>query len=304
MSSAWAEVGEITVKPTDSVVEVGSFDLVEGADSLWVRMTNTGTPGGWPWSYGILSFKTEEGQPLGSIKAYNSYDGEVFRLGVGLAPSVRSGKLTFEPRGFNLAWVSKGNPWPLKFEAQSGGQVTTDNYWSRVPGTLAPSNADDGVSIGGEKIVLKSNGDANYKGLLTTGAVDLLSNAAGGVEIAQKEITVQRPGTDGSAATLFVGQNGTTRTFSVTRAGNGYFYGKVTASNVTLRSSNPQFQVLSPEGGFTYAGPELSLIDELYRLESLVKDLYEKLRLEPPSGWPVWDGSDDLVSSLGHPQDS
>ena len=116
----WSEVGSISVGPGDSVVEVGPFELVEGADTLWVRMTNTGTPGPWPWSYGILSFKTEEGQPLGSIKAYNSYVGEVFRLGNGLAPSIRSGVLTFEPRGFNLAWIKQGNPWPLKFEAQSG----------------------------------------------------------------------------------------------------------------------------------------------------------------------------------------
>lgn len=143
--SPWAAVGEITVKPTDSVVEVGPFDLVEGADTLWVRMTNTGEDTGWPWSYGVLSFKTEEGQPLGSIKAYNSYDGEVFRLGVGLSPSVRSGVLTFEPRGFNLAWVSKGNPWPLRFEAQSGRTTMTSSYWNRDPvnNLLTPRTAND-----------------------------------------------------------------------------------------------------------------------------------------------------------------
>ena len=118
--SPWADLGSITVTPTDSVVQVGSFDLVEGADTLWVRMTNTGSGETWPWSYGILSFKTDEGQPLGSTKAFNSYAGEVFRLGVGLAPSVRTGVLTFEPRGFNLGWIKKGNPWNLKFEAQSG----------------------------------------------------------------------------------------------------------------------------------------------------------------------------------------
>ena len=147
--STWAEVGEITVKPTDSVVEVGPFELSGGADTIWVRMTNTGEESGWPWSYGILSFKTEEGQPLGSIKAYNSYDGEVFRLGVGLAPSVRSGKLTFEPRGFNLAWVSKGNSWPLKFEAQSGGASVSSSFWNRDPenGIITPKTSGDNLDM-------------------------------------------------------------------------------------------------------------------------------------------------------------
>ena len=147
----WSEVGTITVSPGDNVVEVGAFELAEGADTLWVRMTNTGTPGPWPWSYGILSFKTDEGQPLGSLKAYNSFDGEVFRLGVGLPPSVRAGVLTFEPRGFNMAWIKQGNPWTLKFEAQggsSGGQVTS--YWNRDPvnGVLSPVTNGDDVDLG------------------------------------------------------------------------------------------------------------------------------------------------------------
>lgn len=116
----WSTVGTVTFQPGDSVVTIGSFQLAEGADTLWVRVTNPITDGPWPWSYGILSFRTSEGQPLGSTKAYNSRYGEVYRLGVGLPPSDRVGSLTFEPRGFNLAWIKAGYPWTLKFEQQSG----------------------------------------------------------------------------------------------------------------------------------------------------------------------------------------
>lgn len=116
----WSNVGTVTFTPSDNVVEIGSFTLVEGADTLWVRITNPVTEGPWPWSYGILSFRTSEGQPLGSVKAYNSRYGEVYRLGNGLPPSDRTGVLTFEPRGFNLAWIRAGYPWTLKFEQQSG----------------------------------------------------------------------------------------------------------------------------------------------------------------------------------------
>lgn len=116
----WNNVGTVTFTPDDDVVEIGSFSLVEGADTLWVRITNPVNDGPWPWSYGILSFRTSEGQPLGSVKAYNSRYGEVYRLGNGLPPSVRDGVLTFEPRGFNLAWIKAGYPWTLNFEQQSG----------------------------------------------------------------------------------------------------------------------------------------------------------------------------------------
>lgn len=132
----WSEVGTVTFTPGDEVVEIGSFSLEEGADTLWVKITNTNSQGPWPWSYGILSFRTDEGQPLGSTKAYNSQYGEVFRLGVGLPPSVRNGVLTFEPRGFNLQWVKAGYPWTLKFEQQSGQSGGGGSAFG-IPATLA-----------------------------------------------------------------------------------------------------------------------------------------------------------------------
>jgi hypothetical protein len=116
----WQSVGQHTFLPTDRAVQVGSFDLAPGQDTLWVRITQITTPEYWPWSYGILSWRSASGLELGSAKAYSTQLGEVFRLGVGLPPSDRNGSIWFEPRGYNLGWIKAGFPWTLSFEAQSG----------------------------------------------------------------------------------------------------------------------------------------------------------------------------------------
>ena len=116
----WQSVGTHTFVPTDKAVQVGSFDLAAGQDTIWVRITQLNNPGDWPWSYGILSWRNADGTPLGSLKAYSNRLGEVFRLGNGLPPSDGTGSIWFEPRGFNLGWLKAGFPWTLSFEAQAG----------------------------------------------------------------------------------------------------------------------------------------------------------------------------------------
>jgi hypothetical protein len=284
----WSEVGSISVSPGDNVVEVGSFELAEGADTLWVRMTNTGTPGPWPWSYGILSFKTEEGQPLGSIKAYNSYEGEVFRLGVGLAPSVRSGVLTFEPRGFNMAWIKQGNPWSLKFEAQSGNTgAVMEGFWNRDADNalLTPKFGNDTVEAG----------DTRLSGALVSAGFPSGSQGPGccmqniGGVYSYRALGSNVPVFQGGEAPIS-GQSGTA--IQLWSQGNADFAGRVTASNVVFRKSDQIYWTTSENGESSYTGPELDLLSEIERLEALVSDLYEKLRLIPPAGWEVWDGSD------------
>lgn len=122
--TTWKEIGQITVKPDDDTIVVGSFAMDADDDTIWVRISSLSPPTPWPWSYGVLSWKTTNGNELGTIKAYSDQAGTVFRLGVGLQPLVRTGSITFQPRSFNLAWVKKGNPWSLKFEAQSGSIAT------------------------------------------------------------------------------------------------------------------------------------------------------------------------------------
>jgi hypothetical protein len=118
--SNWSLVGTKTFTPDDLTEVVGSFSMEENADTLWTRVTLLSPATPWPWSYGILGFKTPEGYELGSTKAYAEIESEVFRLGNGRPPSVRDGVLTFAPRGYNLGWIKKGNPLTLKFECASG----------------------------------------------------------------------------------------------------------------------------------------------------------------------------------------
>jgi hypothetical protein len=121
----WQSVGQHTFVPTDRAVQVGSFNLAAGQDTIWVRVTQINEPDNWPWSYGILSWRNSEGLPLGSLKAYSTRLGEVFRLGNGLAPLDGTGSIWFEPRGFNLGWLKAGFPWTLSFEAQAGSVAIT-----------------------------------------------------------------------------------------------------------------------------------------------------------------------------------
>ena len=116
-------VGTYTFTPNDTQVIIGSVSLEPGDDTIWVRITQNQAPGPWPWSYGILGWRTAFGYELGTTKAFAEREGAVQRLGVGLQPVERTGVLTFEPRSFNLAWIKKGNPWTLTFEAQTGVQV-------------------------------------------------------------------------------------------------------------------------------------------------------------------------------------
>ena len=116
-------VGTYTFTPNDTQVIIGSFSMQPGDDTIWVRITQDQPQGPWPWSYGILGWRSSFGYELGTTKAFAEREGAVQRLGVGLQPVERTGVLTFEPRSFNLSWIKKGNPWTLTFEAQTGVQV-------------------------------------------------------------------------------------------------------------------------------------------------------------------------------------
>ena len=116
-------VGTHVFTPDDTQVIIGSVLLEPGEDTIWVRITQNQATGPWPWSYGILGWRSAFGYELGTTKAFAELEGAVQRLGVGLQPVERSGVLTFEPRSFNLSWIKKGNPWSLTFEATTGVQV-------------------------------------------------------------------------------------------------------------------------------------------------------------------------------------
>lgn len=113
-------IGTHTFVPTDNVVTIGAFTLGENDDTIWVEITQDQVTGPWPWSYGILGFRSAFGYELGTVKAFSKPEGVIQRLGVGRPPLERSGVITFQPRSFNLAWIRQGNPWTLTFTAESG----------------------------------------------------------------------------------------------------------------------------------------------------------------------------------------
>lgn len=122
MSPRFDTSSTITVAPNDIVpIEVGTAFLNEGDDTIWIKVTSAPSAGcPWPWSYGLLTWISENGRELGTVKINGVCEGEVFRLGVGRAPSLRSGFLSFTPRSYNLSWVQLGHPWTLTFEWVSG----------------------------------------------------------------------------------------------------------------------------------------------------------------------------------------
>lgn len=147
--AGWQQIGEHTFTPQDTVVSIGGFSMEPDDDTIWVRMVSETPPTPWPWSYGILGWKTSEGYELGTVKAYSEESGQVFRLGLGLAPVVRTGVITFAPRGYNLAWVKKGNPWTLRFEAQGGNSspaVDFPDFGGRATLGVLSDLASAGVS--------------------------------------------------------------------------------------------------------------------------------------------------------------
>ena len=140
----WTDVGTLTFTPDSDNTVVGDVELLPDADTLWVQVTSETAPTPWPWSYGILGWRSENGYELGTCKAYSDQNGMVFRLSVGLAPRTRTGVLTFEPRSFNLAWVERGNDWTLQFSCRSG---TTTGATTRTASNSIVDGDGDGVSL-------------------------------------------------------------------------------------------------------------------------------------------------------------
>ena len=122
MSTRFIDERSITVLPgAPSVIDLGEFSLSDGEDTIWVHMTSKSEgecP--WPWSYGLFTWVTENGRELGTVKVNGVCEGEVFRLGVGLTPEFRTGRLGFTPRNYNLKWIELGNPWLLTFRFKTG----------------------------------------------------------------------------------------------------------------------------------------------------------------------------------------
>ena len=225
-----------------------------------MRITQLNQPAEWPWSYGILSWRSASGLELGSTKAYSTQLGEVFRLGVGLPPSDRTGSIWFEPRGFNLGWLKAGFPWELSFEAQAGsGEVNFNPYWGRVNSTLSPANAGDSVDVG-SGIELNADGSATFgngkakfypSGSLFVGntAADSTQNISGTGLTAEGTIYSFHAST--SIRNVLEAYNFNVSTanpvIKLARNGDATFIGNITAANVSDVRFKTNIQPASPQ---------------------------------------------------------
>ena len=141
---------ELTVSPEEpSFHVIGDYQMGPDHDTIWIKVTS-GSTGDcpWPWSYGLLTWVTNNGRELGTVKVNGTCEGEVFRLGVGRAPFLRTGSLQFKARAYNTAWVMLGNTWPLEFEVWSG--TTNSGGGGFSVGAVTNSfvdTADNGLSL-------------------------------------------------------------------------------------------------------------------------------------------------------------
>ena len=122
----WVTVGTVTATPNDSLLVVGDFSMDDDYDTIWLRVTQTNPDGPWPWSFVIIGWETDEGYELGKVRAYADQAGEVFTLRTGRPPVEFDGRITLEPRSFNLQWVRNGNPLTLEVQASAGKSVPMD----------------------------------------------------------------------------------------------------------------------------------------------------------------------------------
>ena len=119
----WQKPTTVTVTPsTADPIVITDIDLGPEDDTLWVHVVSSTDPVQcpFPWAYALLTWVSSEGRELGTTKIHGVCDGEVFRLGVGRTPSVRTGSVHLYPRNYNLAWVNLGHPWTLAFKFQTG----------------------------------------------------------------------------------------------------------------------------------------------------------------------------------------
>ena len=136
-------VGDATVTPESDLITVGAFSLGAGEDTLWVEVQQLSSDGPWPFSYGILGWRTSVGYELGTQKVWPQPTVTPYKLSIGLAPTSQEGELVFSPRAYNLRWIQTGTPWALRFFARSGQSAS--QAASAIASTFVSSS--DGRSL-------------------------------------------------------------------------------------------------------------------------------------------------------------
>ena len=116
------DLGSISMGPSDTEESLGPITLEPDDDTIWLRVTQTSPVENWRYSFALVSFVTDDGAELGTTKVYGNLLGEIFAIGVRRPPVVRTGRIRFVCRHYNLAWLrTEGAPsWDLSFQWESG----------------------------------------------------------------------------------------------------------------------------------------------------------------------------------------
>ena len=145
------DLGVHTITYNTDHLDIGEVTLNSGDDTLWVEVRQVEPVTPWPFSFGLLYFESTDGRTLGTVKAYGHTEGEIYRLGIGRPPVVRTGRLRFFSRHYNNQWVRAVEPpqWSLQFRYEtgqtSGGGSGGEFGFPATLGVLADL-ADAGVS--------------------------------------------------------------------------------------------------------------------------------------------------------------
>ena len=144
------DLGVHTITYNTDHLDVGEVTLNPGDDSLWVEVRQVQPVTPWPYSFGLLYFESTDGRTLGTVKAYGHTEGEIYRLGIGRPPLVRTGRLRFFSRHYNNMWVKAAKPseWSLRFRYETGTSAGGGGGEFGFPATLGvlADLADAGVS--------------------------------------------------------------------------------------------------------------------------------------------------------------
>ena len=182
--------------------------------------------------------------------------------------------------------------------------LNSDDYVAK-----AGDNMTGALTIGPEGgpavATLSNDGSVQFaKHLYAGGAPNINSEEGEGFYTNAGATSLQRSGSVASSAGLLTGYHGKRQSFQIKVSGNADFRGALTAASVNgasivlhLEADNPASYIVTTdaEGNETpvYNGPTLDVKQEFDLVEQALSEVMEKLRMTPPAGWPVWDGSDE-----------
>jgi hypothetical protein len=123
---SWQWVGEVNASPTDTEIVVGNV-VAPASGPLIVKCVQL-VPTPFQFGYGLLSYESDHGRELGTIRVWPRTQFTSYAMGDGLNAADRSGRLVFEPRTWSLRWVKAGFPLSVAFLALQPTELPADRF--------------------------------------------------------------------------------------------------------------------------------------------------------------------------------